>query len=190
MPPRSLAVFLLVSSLAPPAFAADAPAPSLRVFGTAMAGDGLRFNNPYRLRHQLGKTGESLSLTAPYFDLAAAIAYGPEGGLQHGFHFAWSEALTGVRQTVLTPSYIALYRYSDSFTVWGRAGVPILLSPDANVGGEIAASAGYFFVRGVGIAASLVGSGFYGAGTREVKAAFYPVLSAQAGIILDDEAFR
>lgn len=214
MPPRSLGltVFLL-ASMAHPAFAETttssevaaaneaaidpalaralsnltARGPYLRLFATAMAGDGLRFNNPYRLSKQLGKTGESLSLTAPYSDLAAGVSFGPPDGLQHGFHFAWSEALSGVPQTVLTPSYVALYRGPHRFMLWGRAGLPILLSPDANVGAEIAASGAYFFTQGIGLAASLVGSGFYGAGTRQVRAAFYPVLSGQLGIIVDYE---
>jgi hypothetical protein len=35
---------------------------------------------------------------------------------------------------------------------------------------------------GVGITGELVGNLFYGAGTREVSSAAYPVLSAQVGL--------
>lgn len=159
----------------------------LRLFGAAMVGEGLRFNNPYRLSHQLGETGESLSLTAPYSDLSAGISFGPPDGLQHGLSFGWSEALSGVPQTVITPSYLALYRGPHRFMFWGRAGLPILLSPDANIGGEVALSMAYFFTSGIGAAASIIGSGYYGAGTWQVRAAFYPVLSGQLGMIVDYE---
>ena len=161
--------------------------PYLRLFATAMVGEGLRFNNPYRLSKQLGKTGESLSLTAPYSDLGAGITFGQPDGLQHGAFFSWSEALSGVPQTVITPSYIALYRGPHPFMLWGRAGVPIILGPDPNAGFELAASFAYFVTARIGATASLVGSGYYGAGTREVKAAFYPVLSGQLGLVVDYE---
>lgn len=200
----SLALFFLAALPRPAgAEADDAPAidpalarslselsargPYLRLFATAMVGEGMRFNNPYRLSKQLGKSGESLSLTAPYADIAAGITFGPPDGLQHGFSFALSEALSGVPQTVLTPSYVALYRGPHRYMLFGRVGVPILLSPDANAGFEIAFSGAYFLTAGMGVSASIVGSGFYGAGTREVRAAFYPLLSAQAGIIVDYE---
>ena len=159
----------------------------LRLFATAMVGEGMRFNNPYRLSKQLGKTGESLSLTAPYSDLGGGITFGPPDGLQHGAFLSWSEALSGVPQTVITPSYVALYRGPNPFMLWGRAGVPVILGPDPNAGFELAASFAYFVTAGIGASASLVGSGYYGAGTREVKAAFYPVLSGQLGLIVDYE---
>lgn len=166
---------------------AAATGPYFRLFATAMAGDGIRFDNPYRLSRELGSNGESLSLTAPYSDLALGATLGPPDGLQHGLHFAWSSALTGVRQDVVTPSYVALYRGPHRWMLFGRAGVPIVLGPDPNVGGELALGAAYFVTSGIGAGASIVGDGFYGAGTREVKAAFYPVLSGQLGVIVDYE---
>src|SRR4051812_8838246 len=39
--------------------------------GGAYLGRGLRFNNPYRLRSELGDGAQSLSLTATYLDLQA-----------------------------------------------------------------------------------------------------------------------
>ena len=53
------------------------------LFGVA-GGRGLRFNNPFRLRTQLGSTEQSLSLTAPYIDTHLAALFGNPFGLQHG----------------------------------------------------------------------------------------------------------
>jgi hypothetical protein len=161
--------------------------PYLRLFGTAMAGDGLRFNNPYRLRRELGANGESLSTTAPYVDFAVAATGGDPDGLQHGILMAWSVALTGVPQYVATPSYVALYRAGQRWLFYGHAGLPVLLDPDVNVGAELGAGVGWFFTGALGLAGELLADGFYGAGTPEVKAAFYPVLSAQLGIVVDYE---
>jgi hypothetical protein len=80
----------------------------LNLFGSAMFGDGLRFNNPYRLPHDLGERGASVSTTAPYVDLAVAATTGKPDGLQHGARVAWSVSLSGVPQQVITPAYLAL----------------------------------------------------------------------------------
>ena len=68
------------------------PGPYFDLLGTVMFGDGLRFNNPYRLSHELGDTGESLSSTAPYVDFAIAATTGNPSGLQHGARIGWSES--------------------------------------------------------------------------------------------------
>jgi hypothetical protein len=162
----------------------------LRLFTMAEIGDGLRFNNPYRLSHQLGETGESLSTTALYTDLAAGVTFGAPNGLQHGFSLAWSLAIEGVGQQVVTPSYVALLRGERSYLVYGRAGLPLILSPDVDLGGELAAGFAWFFTSGIGATGALVLDGFYGAGTRDVRSAFYPVLSAQAGVFVDYEVLR
>jgi hypothetical protein len=153
-------------------------------FGTAMFGDGLRFDNPYRLSHQFGATGQSLSSTAPYMDLAIAATTGPPEGLQHGARLGWTVSVNGVPQQVITPSYLALRRLGASFIVYGWAGLPILLEPDANVGGELAVGGSWLARAGLGAAFALVADGFYGAGTRDTRAAFYPVVSAQLGIFV------
>src|SRR5262245_33342443 len=73
-----------------------------RVLGSLAFGDGLRFNNPYRLRTQLGDDGESLSVTAPYVDFGIAGMLGRPDGIQNGaaIHLSW--AVGGVPQQVFT----------------------------------------------------------------------------------------
>ena len=157
------------------------------VFGTFMIGDGLRFNNPYRLAHVLGDSGESLSLTAPYVDLALAVATGSPAGLVHGGRLGWSIATSGVPQIAVTPAYLAAWRPSGHWLVYAWLGVPVLTAPDLNVGGELALAGTYFVRAGIGATAALVADGFYGAGTRETRGAFYPVLSGQLGVSVNYE---
>src|SRR4029434_8552424 len=70
------------------------PGPYYDFFGTAMLGDGLRFNNPYRLSHELGSSGESLSTTAPYLDLAIGATFGKARGLEHGARLGWTVSVS------------------------------------------------------------------------------------------------
>src|SRR6185369_6142057 len=72
--------------------------PYVDLLGSFMVGDGLRFNNPYRLANELGSNGDSLSSTAPYVDVAVAATIGNPNGLQHGIRFAWSVSTSGVPQ--------------------------------------------------------------------------------------------
>lgn len=158
-----------------------------RVVMTLAFGDGLRFNNPYRLQTQLGDTGESLSLTQPYIDLGAALSFGPPNGLQHGASLRLTAAVSGVSQQVLTPSYFVAYRGPRRVLAFGRLGSAILLSPDVGLGPELAAGLSYFVSARVGFFGELVGNLFYGAGTTEISYAVYPVLSAQLGLMIDSE---
>lgn len=151
---------------------------------TFMVGDGLRFNNPYRLSHELGHSGQSLSTTATYLDVGIGAAVGKPNGLQHGARLGWSIALAGVPQQVITPAYQAMMRFGTSWLVYGWVGLPVILSPDTNVGAEIAAGGAWFARAGIGATLALVADGFYGAGTRETSAALYPVVSAQAGLLI------
>ncbi len=154
-----------------------------QLFATALAGDGLRFNNPYRLATPLGSTAESVSRTASYADLGLAFTVGAPDGFQHGLTVRTSIALEGVSQGVLTPSYL-LWRRWRSVAVYGRLGTPCVLTPDVTFGGE-ASLGGVWFVRGgIGLTVEAVGDVFYGAGTRDVATPAYPVLSAQAGLTI------
>ena len=168
---------------------AEEPSPSARkfpyaeLFATTFVGDGLRFNNPYRLATPLGSSAESLSRTAAYGDVGLAATIGDPFGLRHGLALRLSIALEGVRQSVLTPAYL-LWRRWRSFGVYGRAGIPVVLTPTTTWGFE-AGAGGVWFVRGgIGIAGEIVGDVFYGAGTREVQTPAYPVVSAQLGIVI------
>ena len=187
---RALAV-LAVVSVASVARADEpfvpAPAPShglpLTIHAAAFFGDGLRFNDPYRLATVLGASAEEVSRTASYVDLAAGVTLGDPRAFQNGFSLHVSLALEGVQQTVLAPSYV-LYRRFRDVAAYARAATPIVCSPDVTWGLE-GALGGIWFVRaGVGVTAEIVGDIFYGAGTREVSAAAYPILSGQIGIAL------
>ena len=63
----------------------------------------------------------------------------------------------------MTPSYLAWRRWS-SLAVYGRAGVPIVVTPDVTWGLEAGLGATWFFLGGFGVAAEMVGDVFYGAG--------------------------
>jgi hypothetical protein len=154
---------------------------------TAFVGDGLRFNNPYRLSTVLGSQAQSLSRTAAYADVGASVVLGDPGELAHGFALRVSAALEGVPQSVLTPAYLVLHRWGP-WGAYARAGLPLVLTPDPTWGLE-GGLGGIWFVRaGLGLAAEVVGDVFYGAGTRDVATPAYPVLSAQAGLFLSWEA--
>lgn len=154
-----------------------------QLFATVLFGSGLRFNNPYRLATTLGDSAESVSRTARYVDLGLAATLGDPEGFQHGLALRASIAVEGVRQTVLTPSYL-VYRRFTSVALFGRAGVPIVTTPQRTLGLE-AAAGGVFFVRGgIGLVGEVVGDLFYGAGTRERATPTYPVLSGQLGLLV------
>jgi hypothetical protein len=158
-----------------------------RMVGTLAFGRGLRFNNPYRLQTQLGAEPESLSLTAPYIDLGAAVAFGKPNGIQHGGALHLSAALSGVSQQVLIPSYFAAYRGPHRVLGYARLGPAFILSPDPGAGFELAAASGFFITAKIAVYAELVGNVFYGEGTTEVRYGVYPILSGQLGLLIDHE---
>ena len=155
----------------------------VQIFITSFVGDGLRFNNPYRLATPLGSDAESLSRTAPYIDIGLAATFGNPLGLQHGAALRTSAALHGVGQVVMTPSYLAWRRWR-SIAAYGRAGVPLVITPDVTWGLEAGLGATWFFLGGFGVAAEMVGDLFYGAATRDKAATTYPVLSGQLGFVI------
>jgi hypothetical protein len=155
----------------------------VQLFFTSFVGDGLRFNNPYRLATPLGDDAESLSTTAPYVDIGIAFTLGHPLGIQHGAALRTSVAARGVGQVVMTPSYLAWRRWR-ALALYGRAGTPLVLTPDVTWGLEAGLGATYFFLGGIGVAAEVVGDVFYGAGTREKATTTYPVLSGQLGFVV------
>jgi A/G-specific adenine glycosylase len=158
-----------------------------RILTTVGAGRGLRFNNPYRLRTQLGSTAESLSLTAPYVDLGLGLGFGNPFGLQHGPLVHVSVATEGVAQTSLSASYQLLHRGSSAWLGYGRVGAALLTSPDPNVGLEAGAGVSRFLTGAVGLNAEVVFDLFYGAGTYETRYTVIPVVSLQLGLMFDLE---
>ncbi len=158
-----------------------------RVFGTFAVGKGLRFNNPYRLETVVGDDAESVSLTATYLDFSANLAFGDPLGVQQGVSVHVGSSVEGVLQPYVTPSYVVLYRADHPFMAYGRVGPAILLSPDPNVGGEIAASFSWFFLAGLGVTSEIAFDLFYGAATLTEQYSVIPVLSFQLGVIADYE---
>jgi hypothetical protein len=153
---------------------------------TAFGGDGIRFNNPYRLATVLGSQAQSLSRTAAYADTGLALLLSDPTRLTAGFAVRFSLALEGIQQAIMTPAFLLLHRWSE-WGFYGRAGVPLVANPDVTWGLEGGVGAIWFVTAGIGVAAELVGDVFYGAGTREVATPAYPVLSGQGGLWLSWE---
>jgi len=159
-------------------------------FGAAALGRGIRFNNPYRLEHVLGKTTRSLSVSALYADVSLGVMQGAPSGLQHGIGVDLAVALTGIRQEVLTPSYRAFYRLPAPWLIGGRFGVPVVLEPDVTGGVELAASAMYRMLANLGPYMELIGSCFFGAATLDQDRTTIPIVSLQIGVFADYEVFE
>lgn len=161
--------------------------PYVHTLGSLSYGRGLRFNNPFRLQTELGDDGESLSLTAGYLDLGVGAALGDPHGLQHGAVLHLSIATNGVRQEVLSASYLALHPLGREWLGFARLGVPVVLEPDVSVGTELGVGATYLVSSGLGVNAELVSSLFFGAATWEHDPNIFPVLSLQLGVWVDYE---
>ena len=184
---------LVVMALATPARADDEPPFATKpgygqLFASVMAGTGVRFNNPYRLATPLGSDAESVSRTAGYIDLGIAMTVGNPLGFQHGAALRTTIALEGVGQVVLTPSYFGWRRWG-ALAAYGRAGIPVIVTPDTTWGLEGALGAAFFFLGGIGVCAEVIGDVVWGAGTRDVSTATYPILSGQLGFIGSYEVF-
>jgi hypothetical protein len=155
--------------------------------GGMYLGRGLRFNNPYRLRRVLGDDARSLSLGATYLDLHVGRTFSPPNGFEHGLTLNLSIATDGIRQEVLTPSYLLVRRLSPRVLGYARAGFPIVLEPDAAVGLEAGVGGAYFLSANLGIGAELDLSLFYGAATIERAVTVIPVASLALGVLFDWE---
>ncbi len=161
--------------------------PYVHGFGTVSFGKGFRFNNPYRLAKPIGDSPESVSFTAGYLDLGLGATFGPVKGLQHGGEVALAIATDGISQQVLGLSYVALWPLADQALLRGRAGFPIVLGPDANIGLEVAAGGAWLFTGGLGVSAELVGSLYYGAATLDASTSAIPLLTFELGVWIDYE---
>lgn len=155
--------------------------------GGMYLGRGLRFNNPYRLRTVLGDDAESLSLGATYLDLHLGRTFSAPDTFEHGVSLQLSIATDGIRQEVLTPSYLLVRRHGPRLLSYGRAGFPIVLEPDASVGLQAGLGGAYFFTANLGIGAELDFSVFYGAATIEEAATVIPMMSLALGVFFDWE---
>jgi hypothetical protein len=167
--------------------AAEERGPYVHLLGGAALGQSLRFNNPFRLATPLGSSPESISLTAPYLDVSVGAFLGLPWGAQHGVWVHHSLALSGIDQTVITPSYAFLWRFHRGDALYGRVGPSFVTAPDPNVGAELAAGGVYMLSGAFGLNAELIGSAYYGAATRQVAATLVPLLSLQLGVVIDWE---
>lgn len=155
--------------------------------GGLYLGRGLRLNNPYRLSTVLGDDPESLSLTATYLDLHVGRTFSEPDGFEHGIAAHFSIATDGIRQEVLSPSYLLLRRFGPRLLGYARAGAAIVLEPDANVGLEAGLAGVYFVSANLGFGAELDFSVFYGAATVDRAATIIPVASLALGVFFDWE---
>jgi hypothetical protein len=165
---------------------ARTPAPPggayVHTFGELSLGKGVHTNNPYRLG-----TSDAFGFTATYLDLSLGVAFGPPDGLQHGAQVSLLTATDGIAQQVLGLYYAALYPLGEHAILRGRAGIPIVLGPDATMGLEAAAGGAWMFLGGAGLSAELVGSFFYGAATPDRQKTVVPVIALQLGVWFDYE---
>lgn len=180
------------ASLAPPPLPAPATTPRAVVgyqhwLGGLYLGRGVRFNNPYRLRRVLGDDARSLSLGATYLDLHLGRTFSEPNGFEHGLTVHLSIATDGIRQEVVTPSYLLLRRLSPRLLGYARAGFPLVLEPDAALGLEAGLGGAYFFSANLGVGAELDFSLFYGAATIERAVTAIPVASLALGVFFDWE---
>jgi hypothetical protein len=165
---------------------ASTPAPPLgtyvHTFGELMVGKGVRTNNPYRLG-----SGDAVSFSATYLDLGVGLAFGAPGSLQHGGEVSLLSATDGIAQQVLDLSYLALLPLGDHALLRGRAGLPIVLSPDSTMGLELGVGGAWLVTGGIGLSAELLGSLFYGAATPDRSTTTTPMLALQLGAWFDYE---
>lgn len=165
---------------------AQTPAPTggtyVHTFGELSLGKGVHTNNPYRLG-----SVDAFGFTATYLDLSLGVAFGPPDGLQHGAQVSFLTATDGIAQQVLGLYYAALLPLGEHAIVRGRAGLPIVLNPDPNVGLEVGAGGIWMFTGGIGASAELVGSLFYGAATPDREKTAIPVIALQVGAWFDYE---
>jgi hypothetical protein len=157
------------------------------LLGAIEFGRGFRFNNPFRLATELGNGPESVSLIAPYADLGLAFSYGPPDGIQHGVALHTSVTMNGVFGAAIAPGYQLTYRGPRPFLAYGRVGPIIGLTPDPDLGVEVAGGFAWFLTGHLAVASELVFDVWWGAGTHQVAVATYPVLAGQLGILVDYE---
>jgi hypothetical protein len=155
--------------------------------GGLYVGRGVRFNNPYRLRRVLGDDASSLSLSATYLDLHVGRTFSAPDGFEHGAAVHFSIATDGIRQEVVTPSYLLVRRLGPRVLGYARAGFPIVLEPDAAVGLEAGLGSAYFFTANLGVGVELDLSLFYGAATIERAVTAIPIASLALGVFFDWE---
>jgi len=154
----------------------------IHAFAELALGKGVHTNNPYRLG-----TSDAFGFTAAYLDLSVGLAFGPPDALEHGFQLSLLGATEGVGQQVFGAYYVALLPVGEHAILRGRAGLPLVLTPDTTMGLEAAAGGAWLFTGGIGASAELVGSFFYGAASPDRTKTAIPVIALQIGAWFDHE---
>jgi hypothetical protein len=154
----------------------------VHAFAELALGKGVHTNNPYRLG-----TSDAFGFTAAYLDLSVGLAFGPPDSLQHGFQLSLLGATEGVSQQLFGAYYVVLLPVGGHAILRGRAGLPIVLTPDTTMGLEAAAGGAWLFTGGIGASAELVGSFFYGAASPDRTKTAIPVIALQIGAWFDHE---
>jgi hypothetical protein len=172
---------------APSAAAHAAPRSTLHAVAALSVGRGLRFNNPYRLDQPLGKTAESVSLSATYLDAGVGVLFPVAAQVEHGAALDALLALDGIAQFGLTPSYLVQFAWTRRLGLHGRLGLPIVVAPDAALGLEVALGPQLHIAYGLGLTAELVGSVFFGAATEQKSVTTIPMLALQLGVAFDEQ---
>jgi hypothetical protein len=168
-----------------PAAVTRTDAGAWRALGSLSFGRGLRFNNPYRLATPLGKSAESVSLSATYLDLGAGLLAPALPGLEHGATVDALFALDGINQFGLTPSYLMQFTLAPELWLHARVGIPFVITPDTSLGLEAGVGPRLALGWGLSLTAELVGSVFFGAATEEKSVTTIPMLSFQLGVCFD-----
>ncbi len=138
----------------------------------------------------LGRTAESVSLTAPYADFAIGWSRGGVSRVQHGVALVGSVALAGVRQSALAPSYLAVLRPDARWHLRSRLGPSAVLAPDPTAGLEAAIGVAGYLRAGMALTVEFSGSVFYGAATREHERTTIPLVGLSVGGLVDYEVWR
>lgn len=177
---------------------ADSGEDPLRIQGYLGAGLGFR---PLR-----NLDFDQAFMSPAYLNLAGVV-YLPGRELRHGVGLGISTTLSndhgtgGVRalqQWAFTPAYylmVPLRRIlpdmeQDLVQIYGHVGIPLVLSSafgsnggvNFSVGGELGAGANFKFLAGLGVYFGVQASVYAGS-----KNTFHPVISADAGLVIDYE---
>ncbi len=132
---------------------------------------------------------------APAFiDLLGGYVFEGSGTLRHGVTIGVSTNLTGdgtqqlgvdeLGQWVLSPGYLLYVDLNDSvdgLVLMGKVGVPLSVSEEFSIGGELSAGLAYLFLAGFGVYGEVGASLFFGGG------AVHPMLSGELGVQFEYE---
>jgi len=133
-----------------------------------------------------------------YLSARAAFQWRQRGRWRHGVGLGVVTNLSGdgsfqagldpVQQWVLTPLYVLEWRMSDDpvplFDLAATVGLPLALTPDFSLGGELDLTFTTRILAGLGAYVSVGASAFLGGQSRAGDLTLHPLLSAELGLAL------